>query len=284
MDSAAGKTAVKRAATASAAGAAGAAATKAADGGVRALTRGLDILAAFRPGDGGLTVAELQKRVGLSRPTLYRLLATLEASRFLVSSGEPQRFSYGSAVAHMAHLWTASFDIQETARPMMQRLWSQTQETVALFVPDGMQRRCVAELASPQPLSFKRGVGYSERLVLGASGRSILAHMSLSAMELKAYANGLERVELAQYPKEFARIRSRGFATAKNELIAGAVAIAAPFFDGADRVAGSICIFGPAVRQSPAQTEAFGQLLVAESAALSRALGQVRPAGQANAN
>ena len=39
---------------------------------VRAVDRALDILLAFRPGDEALTVAELLKRVDLSRPTLYR--------------------------------------------------------------------------------------------------------------------------------------------------------------------------------------------------------------------
>ena len=59
---------------------------------VRAVERALEILLAFRPGDKELAVAELLTRVDLSRPTLYRLLNTLEQQGFLVSSGEPQRF------------------------------------------------------------------------------------------------------------------------------------------------------------------------------------------------
>ena len=53
-------------------------AEKAGDGGVRAVERALDILLAFKGVDSGLTVGELIKRVDLSRPTLYRLLHTLE--------------------------------------------------------------------------------------------------------------------------------------------------------------------------------------------------------------
>jgi len=59
------------------------------EGGVRAVQRALDVLLAFRPGDDGLLVAELLKRVDLSRPTLYRLLDTLNTKGFLVSEGEP---------------------------------------------------------------------------------------------------------------------------------------------------------------------------------------------------
>ena len=239
---------------------------------VRAVDRALDILLAFRPGDEGLTVAELLKRVDLSRPTLYRLLGTLEQNHFLVASGDPQRFRLGSSVARLAYVWTSSVSINAVAQPMMTRLWEETGETVALFVAEGIFRLCVAEMPSAQPLSFKRGVGYRERLVLGASGRTILARMGLEEHGLDKYAAGLE-IDLESYALELARTRERGFATSRDELINGAVAVAAPFFDGAERVAGSMCIFGPSVRLSKAEVDRFGQLLIRETAELSRQLG-----------
>ena len=45
-------------------------------------------------------------------------------------------------------------------------------ETVALLMHSGRDRVCVAELPSPQPLSFRRGVGHRENVTLGASGRT----------------------------------------------------------------------------------------------------------------
>src|ERR1700737_3269400 len=88
---------------------------------VRAVDRALEILLAFRPGDEELTVAELLTRVDLSRPTLYRLLNTLEQNGFLVSSGEPQRFRLGSSVARLAHVWTSSHSITDVARPFLHK-------------------------------------------------------------------------------------------------------------------------------------------------------------------
>jgi DNA-binding IclR family transcriptional regulator len=249
---------------------------------VRAVDRALDILLAFRPGDDGLVVSELLKRVDLSRPTLYRLLATLEHNGFLVASGEPQRFRLGPAVAQLAHVWGAGLNLASLALPMMRGVREATQETVALFVPEGLHRQCVAELESPQALNFKRGIGYRERLVLGASGRVILAHMALDAAGLAAQAQGLE-VDLAAYAAELARVRERGWAMSQDELIQGAVAVAAPFFDGADRVAGSICLFGPSVRLPQARVEAVSPVLMAAAAALSKALGrqESKPASSA---
>jgi IclR family acetate operon transcriptional repressor len=240
---------------------------------VRAVDRALDILLAFTPQGGELTVGELMKRVDLSRPTLYRLLHTLEQKRYVVASGEPQRFRLGPAVAQLAHAWTASLHLSAVAEPMMRNVWEQSGETVALFVPEGAYRLCVAEMPSPQALSFKRGVGYRERLVLGASGRAILAHMPHTRDMLAAYADGLP-IDLAKYRHELAQVRRRGFAISKDELIQGAVALAAPFFNGTDQVAGSLGIFGPSVRLAAPQTERLGNLLVREAQKLSTALGQ----------
>jgi len=240
---------------------------------VRAVDRALDILLAFRPGDDALTVADLLKRVDLSRPTLYRLLSALEHNGFLVSSGDPQRFRLGSSVARLAYVWSAGHRIGDVAQPHLRRLWEATGETVALFVPEGAYRLCVAEMESAQPLSFRRGVGYREKLVLGASGRAILAHLTAK----EGFAN-LIAGEKPVDQRELEAIQQRGYAVSRHELIEGAVAMAAPFFNGADQVAGSLCIFGPSVRMTDAKVNDFSRLLIDEARDLSRAIGQRIPA------
>jgi len=239
---------------------------------VRAVDRALEILLAFRPGDVELTVAQLLTRVQLSRPTLYRLLKTLEQNAFLVSSGEPQRFRLGSSVAQLAHVWMTGQSIAQQAQPILHELWKETGETVALFLPDGQYRVCVAELASPQPLSFRRGVGYRERLVLGASGRSILSHMQLSEATLREYLHGNEQ-DVPHLLEQLEAVRERGYATSYHELIEGAVAVAMPFFDGANHVAGSLCIFGPSARVTEQKVSHFVTALKRDTAKLSRTLG-----------
>jgi IclR family acetate operon transcriptional repressor len=242
---------------------------------VRAVERALDILLAFEPQDDALTVAELLGRVDLSRPTLYRLLRTLQGKQFLISSGDPQRFRLGPAVAQLAHVWTAALDLGAVAEPMMRKVWNDTGETVALFVPEGELRLCVAEMPSSQALSFKRGVGYRERLVVGASGKAMLAHMPDLARRLESYAVG-SQIDLKKYARELALIKERGYAISKNELIQGAVAVSAPFFNGAGRVAGSLSVFGPSVRLSDTQIAKFGKLLMREARELSQVLGKAR--------
>ena len=240
--------------------------------GVRAVERALDVLSAFSAGGDGLLVADLLKRVDLSRPTLYRLLHTLAKKGFVVAEGEPQRFRLGPAVARLAHVWSSSLDLGILARPVMHEAWTYTSETVALFVPRGEMRLCIAEMQSPQALSYRRGVGYSERLVRGASGRAILAFTPLASGQLEAYAAGTN-ADIGWLRDQMALTRERGYAMGHNELIQGAYAVAAPFFDGRGNVAGSLGVFGPDVRLTEARVNEFGQYLRTLTGRLSETLG-----------
>lgn len=240
--------------------------------GVRAVERALDVLAAFGPAHHDLLVADLVKLVGLSRPTLYRLLNTLEKKGFVTSSGEPQRFRLGPAVAKLAHAWSATLDLSSIARPVMTEAWTFTTETVALFVARGDMRLCVAEMPSPQPISFRRGVGYTEKLVRGASGRAILAYTPLQVGQLEAFAAGTNS-DLAWLRDQLALTRERGYAMGHNELIQGAYAVAAPFFDSTGTVAGSLGVFGPDIRLTETRVNEFGQFLRVMADRLTSSLG-----------
>lgn len=240
--------------------------------GVRAVDRALDILIAFTAEDSQLSAGELARRTGLSRPTLYRLLHTLQQKGFVLAEGEPQRFRLGAAVGHLAHVWTSGIDLTAVAEDGMRRVQEATGETVALFTRMGTERVCVAEIASRQPLSFKRGVGYRERIALGASGRVILAYLDRATVESAVNAGPLPFAR-DHFDKDLIDIRSRGWGVSRDELIQGAVAIAAPFFRGGGAVAGSLVVFGPAVRIDAARAAEFGRLLKREAQQLSVALG-----------
>ena len=239
---------------------------------VRAVGRALEILLAFTPEDYELSPAELLKRVKLSRPTLYRLLYTLQDCGFLASVGEPQKFRLGPSVAQLAHVWTSSIDISSMAEPILKRIWDQTKETVALFLPQGEDRLCVAELPSPQPLNFKRGVGYKERIVRGATGRAIRAFSEIQLNELKSYIKETE-LKVDVVIKELELTKERGYATSHNELISGAVAVAVPFFNSHGKVAGSIGVFGPEVRLDEKKIKSILEILCSEAKNLSFLLG-----------
>lgn len=238
--------------------------------GVRAVDRALEILLAFEPGAHSQTAGELLKKVDLSRPTLYRLLKTLESRGFVTSSGEPQRFQLGPAVGQLAHVFAAGMDLANAARPMMQRLWEKTGETVALLVQQERDRVCVAEIPSSHHLSFKLGVGHREKITIGASGKVVLAFATDAERYLPSM---LKPEELLRYREELAQIRAEGYSVSKEELIRGAIAVAAPFFMSGGAVGGSLAVYGPSARIDDKVTRTVVPWLLEEARALSKACG-----------
>jgi DNA-binding IclR family transcriptional regulator len=214
---------------------------------VRAVTRAIEILQAFSPDRPSMSVLEIEKKVRLSRPTLYRLLETLASKALIRAHGTPQRFSLDYGVGRIAQNWMSGLDPIEAARPILEQLHGATAETVLLFVLREHQHVCVWELPSPHPLAVTRGIGPVSHISSGASGKAILAFMNDDAVAalLRTLPKGIDGKALLA---ELAAIRRDKFKVSRGEVMIGAVSIAAPYFDHTSRVVGSIAVVGPEAR------------------------------------
>lgn len=214
---------------------------------VRAVERAIDILECFSPEKPRMSVLEIQRKVPLSRPTLYRLLQTLVTKGLVRAEGEPQRFALDFGIGRLAHSWSAGIDVVALARPILERLRSSTGETTALLVRRGSLRQCVAELVSPNVLAMSRGIGEADHLWRGASGKAILAF--LQEDEIAAVMRTLPKtIDKAALGANLSRARKDGYFISRGEVFVGAIAIAAPYFDHTGRISGSIGVFGPEAR------------------------------------
>tara|TARA_R110002110_G_scaffold101514_4_gene257868 strand:+ start:148 stop:888 length:741 start_codon:yes stop_codon:yes gene_type:complete len=224
---------------------------------IRSIERAIDVLSCFDHATPQLSVTDLQKRTGLSRPTLYRILATLEGKGVIRSFGEPQRFELGHEASRLGANWIGQDDFVRAARPILTRLWKETGETVALFVTaENDKKICIEELQSTQALTFTRGVGFMEDLATGASGKAMFAFTP------EALSN-----------PEYDDVRRTGVRVSEGEIIEGAVAVAAPVFDRDGTVKGSVCVFGPEVRLTGVRRQHCIDQVRGASEDISRALG-----------
>lgn len=227
---------------------------------VRAVERAADILFCFGPTESELDVAALRRMTGLSRPTIYRLLHTLELKGLIHSFGEPRKFQLGYRIVPLAQAWNGGFPILQVAKPMLDELWQATEETVALSVAlSPRERFCALEIRGPQPISFSRGIGYTEVLHRGACGKVILAHLPDDQIEngLKAVPAGKVREKLRT---ELMAIRKSGYAITYGEIITGVVAVSAPILNSDGNAEGSVGVFGTETRlrgETLKQTVAF---------------------------
>ncbi|MBV8048098.1 MAG: helix-turn-helix domain-containing protein, partial [Paludibacterium sp.] len=91
---------------------------------VTALARGLQVLAAFLPGEGSLSNQQLAQRTGLPKSTVSRLSYTLTRLGYLAQDAESGGYRPGLAGLSLAGGLLGSFDIRRVAGPLM-RAFSQ---------------------------------------------------------------------------------------------------------------------------------------------------------------
>ena len=238
---------------------------------VRAVDRAIAILQCFTSDKPALSVLEIQRRVGLSRPTLYRLLQTLAATGLVKAEGDPQRFRLAHGVMELAHVWLAGLDKVDVARPILEELRETTGETAALFVLREQKRICVIELESHHALTIARGVGDTGDITLGASGKAILAYLDQRRRD--AILDQATKARRAELVRALDVVRSRGFATSHGEVFVGAMAFAAPIFNHNGEVAGCVGVFGPKARVKDSDVPRFGSLVIRAAHAISLQLG-----------
>jgi IclR family transcriptional regulator, acetate operon repressor len=240
---------------------------------VRAVERAIAVLFSFTRGSPGKTVADLQSELGISRPTLYRLLQTLQRQGLVRGRGEPARYALDHRVLALADAWLAQVDVVRAAEEILSDLWARTDETVGLNIPiHGGARLSIKEIRSKQALSLGLGIGNTAPMTEGASGRAILAFLGPDQIDtaLRGLSDAVKREAVRA---DLENIVERGYSLTISQRITGAVAIAAPIFDhNADAVA-SLCLFGPEARLTEALRVRYIPLVVNSAAAISTTIG-----------
>jgi len=159
------------------------------------LDRGLKLLAVLAESDSGRTVTELAAALGVARPVVYRLLATLEQHHLA------HRAADGRARLGLGVLWLAGRVqplLREAAAPVLRRLADDVGATAHLTVVDGSEALAVA-VVEPMwtQLHVAYRVGSRHPLDRGAAGRAVLAaragqHAAVSSDgELQPDAHGV---------------------------------------------------------------------------------------------
>jgi DNA-binding IclR family transcriptional regulator len=137
------------------------------------LDRGLRLLAVLAESDSGRTVTELAADLGVARPVVYRLLATLE-EHHLAHRAADGRARLGLGVLALAGRVQPL--LRDAAAPVLRRLADDVGATAHLTVVDGSEALAVA-VVEPMwtQLHVAYRVGSRHPLDRGAAGRAVLA-------------------------------------------------------------------------------------------------------------
>ncbi|MEV1293217.1 IclR family transcriptional regulator C-terminal domain-containing protein [Pseudonocardia sp. NPDC049635] len=207
---------------------------------IEALARGLEVIAAFRPGRPEMTLADVAAATGLARPTARRILITLAELGYVRSSERgylltPRVLELGVAYVRSTGLW-------DIARPHLERLVERTNESCSIGQLDGSDIVYVARVAVPKIVTLAVQIGTRFPALPTSLGKVQLAALSpeeLDRVLAEPTRSGLTprwRPDRAERDAELRQVRARGWALTDEQLAPGIRSVAAPLRDGDGRV------------------------------------------------
>jgi IclR family transcriptional regulator, acetate operon repressor len=101
---------------------------------VRALSRGLKVLALFSVDHPEWSLADLTRATRLHKATTYRMTRTMEAEGFLVFDADTSTYHLGPSVIPLSYLAQTQAELERIAKPFMEKLAAETGETANLGV------------------------------------------------------------------------------------------------------------------------------------------------------
>lgn len=244
---------------------------------IRAVERSTRVLFFLGGNAAPVGLSEIARAVGVDKATTLRILTTFEQLGAVRQDEASRGYRLGPNMSTLAA--APPPDLREVTRPLMNRLWEATGETVCLVLPNGYERVHVEVLPGRHELRFDPVIGLTWPLYVGASGKAMLAFMSKARLDELVAATGLapgrsrRASDEGQLRRELAKIRRDGYAVSSGETVEGGAVVAAPIFDRLGDVVASIALRGPSVRLGPQALRALAPAVRDAARAASLALG-----------
>jgi DNA-binding IclR family transcriptional regulator len=224
-------------------------------------------------------VTEMAIALGLGKSNAHRVLTTLEAMGY-VAAQEDGRYAPTLKMWELGCSVVDRLDFKHLARPLMESLCADSEETVHLSILDGTDVVYIDKVESSQPVRAYSRIGGRAPAHAVATGKALLAFQrdleKLLPKKLKVYTahTTASRDELA---RELASIRNGGYAINRGEWRDGVCGVAAAVRNNHGEVICAVGISGPANRLTVARLNALGPRVIESARKLSHQLGY-RPA------
>lgn len=216
-----------------------------ADRHVESVVSALTLLDCFER-DEGLRLEDFHARTGLTRSRIIRLAGTLVHKGYLVHDREHAQYLLGPTLFRVGALLADRYgSMASSVRPILRELVVSTGLTSMFSVLGGRDRLILAKEEPDQAVRYTVQEGQGRSIVLGASGRVLLAFSNGAVASELIEKSQLSDVEKTRLTSDLVKIRSAGFNLSESELTRHAFAIAVPVFSQSDDLLGVLTVAGP---------------------------------------
>ena len=198
-------------------------------------------------------MTQISEIVGMNKSTVHRLLATLEAKRFVQRDPLTGLYQPGNRLLQMAFLTTQKNNLNEVVEPYMQKLNEKYRETITLSILDDADVVYSSVVESQQTVKLAARPGQRLPAFCTASGKVLMAYSDEVTIQ-KIFDRGFpEYTSFTIRSSEtlihiFRLVRERGFAYSEQEYEEGINAVAAPILNRNKHPLAALAVAGPAYR------------------------------------
>ncbi|MEO1092426.1 MAG: IclR family transcriptional regulator C-terminal domain-containing protein [Pseudomonadota bacterium] len=234
---------------------------------VQSLTRALGLLTALAESHDGMSLSDLAELRALPVSTTHRLLTTLEGEGFVRHEPVQGLWQIGMHAFRVGTAFTRTRDVVALARPYMRRVMEATGETVSLYVEDGGEATCMAQVESRQLMRAIARPGNRVKLHCSGAGKAMLAAMGDAEVSQILQAHGLPRLteKTLDTPRklraDLEAVRSQGYAMDDEEHAVGLRCVGAAVLDEHRRAIAAVSLSGPMARIGDAEVTRFGAMI-----------------------
>jgi IclR family acetate operon transcriptional repressor len=195
-----------------------------------------------------LRISEVAERLGVAQSTAHRLLSMLVHHGFAIQDGRGREYRTGPTLLEMGFAAIRDMDVRQHARPILEEVRDQVNETVHLGVPYGQEVLYVEGVESRHQLRIASRVGAFLPAHSVGLGKALLAMLSTEELhhlyphaELRAVTDKTLKTR-AELERELEKIRRTGYARSRGESADGVGSLAVAVADrrGVGRAAISI--------------------------------------------
>nr|WP_272210355.1 IclR family transcriptional regulator [Marinicella sp. W31]MDC2876227.1 IclR family transcriptional regulator [Marinicella sp. W31] len=241
------------------------------DGQIPTNLRLLLVLEALAEKGSPVTPTEVNQQLGLPKPTIHRLFATLEAEGFIQREIDGRGYCPGRRLRVMSAGILSSLRIRTARVAILTELAEAINETCNISLPDLDAMIYLERVETKWPLRIQLPVGTRVPFYCTASGKMYLS--SLDRKHLENYLNATELTAGAantittpgDLVAEIERVGACGYATDNEEFMDGMIAVAVPIRDSFGRLVSALSFHAPLQRLS--LEEALGHLGLLHAAA-----------------
>jgi len=221
-----------------------------------------------------IRVSEAAAELEVAPSTAHRLLAMLQYHGFAVQDRRTHAYLPGPNLMRIGLSASKQLGLRAQARPVMERLAAEVDETVGLGILHGTDVLYLDGIDGTQVLRIAARTGAIIPAHCISMGKALLAALppervaALYADEVLPTLTGRSIATKSNLLEQLAAIRLRGFAHSSGESEDGVASIAAPVFDGSGVLCAAMSIAAPATRATPARIGSWLPRLRAAAAEL----------------